>query len=202
MHKNNNINKSYNLEYNDSIISPSTTKEIKRVEIEKKEYNIWNIISEIKDKIKEYNNIKEKKRKEFVILPRKSTNEIKISNTNYTKKKITSKTIRANDSINAYKRRNENNLLNTKNNFARKNNTNIGQYQYKKRTKELTNTNRNNKSSTNINLKNTNNITSNYSKYQRKTKELKATKNSSNIGSYKYQTNINTERFKNIDKNE
>ena len=213
IYRNNNINKSYNLEYNDSMINPSTRKEIRRVEIEKKEYNIPHINSEIKEKIKEYNNMKiqrkrkeeskNENRKEFTIPPRNNKNEIKKASTSYTKiqKTTTSSTTRANDSINAYKRRNENNQLNAKNNLTSKNNTNIGQYQYKKRTKELTSAiSRNNKSSTNINLKN-NNTTSNYSKYQRKTKELTATKSSSNIGSYKYQTKINTENnFKNNDK--
>ena len=221
IYRNNNINKSYNQEYNYRMINPSTTKEIKRVEIEKKEYNIPNINSQIKEKIKEYNNIKiqrkqkeeskKEKRKEFVIPPRKHTNEIKKASTSYTKAQKTTSTTRTNDSLNlnAYKRRNENNQLNTKNNLTSKNNISIGQYQYKQRTKELTNTSRNNKSSININLKNTNtntkakvnNTSSNYSKYQRKTKELTATKNSSNIGSYKYQTKINTENnFKNNDK--
>ena len=214
IYRNNNINKSYNQEYNYRMINPSTTKEIKRVEIEKKEYNIPNINSQIKEKIKEYNNIKiqrkqkeeskKEKRKEFVIPPRKHTNEIKKASTSYTKAQKTTSTTRTNDSLNlnAYKRRNENNQLNTKNNLTSKNNISIGQYQYKQRTKELTNTSRNNKSSININLKNTNtntkakvnNTSSNYSKYQRKTKELTATKNSSNIGSYKYQTKINTEK--------
>ena len=215
MYRNNYINKSYNVEYNDSIINPSTTKEIKRVEIEKKEYNIPHINSQIKEKIKEYNNIKiqrkrkeedisnkEEKRKEFVIPPRKKTNEIKKASTSYTKiQKTTISTNKTNDSLNAYKRRNENNQSNTKNNLTSKNNTSIGQYQYKKRTKELNNTSRNNKSSININLKNTNNTSSNYSKYQRKSKELNTTKSSSNIGSYKYQTKINTENnLKNNDK--
>ena len=222
IYRNNNINKSYNLEYNNSMINPSTTKEIRRVEIEKKEYNIPHVNSQIKEKIKEYNNIKiqrkqkeeskKEKRKEFVIPPRKQTNEIKKTSTSYTKvQKTTSTTTRANDSINAYKRRNENNQLNTKKNLTSKNNTSVGQYQYKQRTKELTNTSRNNKSSININLKNTktntntntntNNTSSKYSKYQRKSKELTATKSSSNIGSYKYQTKINTENnFKNNDK--
>ena len=214
IYRNNNINKSYNLEYNNSLINPSTTtQEIRKVEIEKKEYNIPHINSEIKEKIKEYNNIKmqrkrkeeskNEKRKEFVIPPRNRTNEIKKASTSYTKvqKTTTSSTTRGNDSINAYKRRNENNQLSTKNNLTSKNNTSIGQYQYKKRTKELTSAvSRNNKSSTNINLKN-NNTSSNYSKYQRKTKELTTTKSSSNIGSYKYQTKINTEsNFKNNDK--
>ena len=205
IYRNNNINKSYNLEYNNSMIKPSATKEIRRVEIEKKEYNIPHINSEIKEKIKEYNNFKtQRKRKEFVIPLRNHKNEIKKASTSYTKIQKTttsSTTTRANDSINAYKRRNENNQLNTKNNLTSKNNTNIGQYQYKKRTKELTSAiSRNNKSSTNINLKN-NNTTSNYSKYQRKTKELTAAKSSSNIGSYKYQTKTNTENnFKNHEK--
>ena len=220
IYRNNNINKSYNLEFNNSMINPSTTKEIRRVEIEKKEYNIPKVNSQIKEKIKEYNKIKiqrkqkeeskNEKRKEFVIPPRKQTNEIKKGSTSYTKvQKTTSITTRANDSINAYKRRNENNQLNTKNNLTSKNNTSVGQYQYKQRTKELTNTSRNNKSSININLKNTktntntntNNTSSKYSKYQRKSKELTTTKSSSNIGSYKYQTKINTENnFKNKDK--
>ena len=221
IYRNNNINKSYNLEYNDSLINPSTTKEIKRVEIEKKEYNIPHINSQIKEKIKEYNNIKiqrkqkeenkKEKRKEFVIPPRKQTNEIKKASTSYTKIQKTTSTTRTNDSLNSngYKRRNENNQLSTKNNLTSKNNTSIGQYQYKQRTKELDNISRNNKSSININLKTTNtnnktktnNTSSNYSNYQRKTKELTTTKSSSNIGSYKYQTKINTEnKFKNNDK--
>jgi hypothetical protein len=40
------------------MINPSTTKEIRRVEIEKEEYNIPHVNSQIKEKIKEYNNIK------------------------------------------------------------------------------------------------------------------------------------------------
>ena len=217
IYRNNNINKSYNLEYNDSMINPSTTKEIRRVEIEKKEYNIPHINSQIKEKIKEYNNIKiqrkqkeeskKEKRKEFIIPPRKQTNEIKKASTSYTKIQKTTSTTRANDSLNsnAYKRRNENNQLSTKNNLTSKNNTSIGQYQYKKRTKESASTSKNNKSSISINLKNTNtktnNTSSNYSKYQRKAKELTTTKSSSNIGSYKYQSKINTENnFKNNDK--
>ena len=219
IYRNNNINKSYNQEYNDSLIDPSTTEEIRRVEIEKKEYNIPHINSQIKEKIKEYNNIKiqrkqkevskNEKRKEFVIPPRKQTNEIKKASTSYTKIQKTTSITRANDTqnLNAYKRRNENNQLSNKNNLTSKNNTSIGQYQYKQRTKQLANTSRNNKSSININLKNTNthtntnNTSSNYSKYQRKTKELTTTKSSSNIGSYKYQTKINTENnFKNNDK--
>ena len=221
IYRNNNINKSYNLEFNNSMINPSTTKEIRRVEIEKKEYNIPHVNSQIKEKIKEYNNIKmqrkqkeesrNEKRKEFKIPPRKQTNEIKKASTSYTKIQKTTSTTRTIDSknLNAYKRRNENNQLSTKTNLTSKNNTSIGQYQYKQRTKELANTSRNNKSSININLKSTytnsntktNNTSSNYSKYQRKTKELTTTKSSSNIGSYKYQTKINTENnFKNIDK--
>ena len=219
IYRNNNINKSYNLEYNDSMINPSTTKEIRRVEIEKKEYNIPHINSQIKEKIKEYNNIKiqrkqkeeskKEKRKEFIIPPRKQTNEIKKASTSYTKIQKTTSTTRAIDSLNsnAYKRRNENNQLSTKNNLTSKNNTSIGQYQYKQRTKELASTSKNNKSSININFKNTNtntktnNTSSNYSKYQRKAKELTTTKSSSNIGSYKYQSKINTENnFKNNDK--
>jgi hypothetical protein len=211
IYRNNNINKSYNHEYNERMINPSTTKEIRRVEIEKKEYNIPHINSQIKEKIKEYNSIKEQrkrkeennkeKRKEFVIPPRKKTSEIKKASTSYTKIQKTTSTTKTNDSINAYKRRNENNQLNAKNNLTSRNNTTIGQYQYKKRTKELNSTSRNDKSSTNINLKKTNNTSSNYSQYQRKTKELNATKSSSNIGSYKYQSKINTENnFKNNDK--
>ena len=216
IYRNNNINKSYNLEYNDSMINPSTTKEIRRVEIEKKEYNIPHINSQIKEKIKEYNNIKiqrkqkeeskKEKRKEFIIPPRKQTNEIKKASTSYTKMQKTTSTTRANDSLNsnAYKRRNENNQLSTKNNLTSKNNTSIGQYQYKQRTKESASTSKNNKSSISINLKNTNTnakTSSNYSKYQRKAKELTTTKSSSNIGSYKYQSKINTENnFKNNDK--
>ena len=221
IYRNNNINKSYNLEFNNSMINPSTTKEIRRVEIEKEEYNIPHVNSQIKEKIKEYNNIKmqrkqkeesrNEKRKEFKIPPRKQTNENKKASTSYTKIQKTTSTTRTIDSqnLNAYKRRNENNQLSTKTNLTSKNNTNIGQYQYKQRTKELANTSRNNKSSININLKSTynnsktktNNTSSNYSKYQRKTKELTTTKSSSNIGSYKYQTKINTENnFKNIDK--
>ena len=221
IYRNNNINKSYNLEFNNSMINPSTTKEIRRVEIEKKEYNIPHVNSQIKEKIKEYNNIKmqrkqkeesrNEKRKEFKIPPRKQTNENKKASTSYTKIQKTTSTTRTIDSqnLNAYKRRNENNQLSTKTNLTSKNNTSIGQYQYKQRTKELANTSRNNKSSININLKSTytnsntktSNKSSNYSKYQRKTKELTTTKSSSNIGSYKYQTKINTENnFKNIDK--
>ena len=219
IYRNNNINKSYNLEYNNSMINPSTKKEIRRVEIEKKEYNIPNINSQIKEKIKEYNNIKmqskkkeeskKEKRKEFVIPPRKQTNEIKKESASYTKVQKTTSTTRTNDSLNlnAYKRRNENSQMNTKNNLTSKNNTNVGQYQYKQRAKELVSTSKNNKSSININLKNTNtntktnNTSSNYSKYQRKAKELTTTKSSSNLGSYKYQSKINTENnFKNNDK--